>query len=72
MESDDESSANGVPVRLNQTTALTRGNWMARDRAASMIHWPLVTPGGSPEVGSALAYSASIIGLSAFSDASRS
>jgi hypothetical protein len=59
----DESRANLLPTSLNQMTAFRRGNWDPIAPAASMIHCPLVTPGGSPATGSALAHSASIIGL---------
>jgi len=59
----DESSAKVLPSWLNQMAAFRRGNWDAIAPAASTIHCPLVTPAGSPATGSALAHSASIIGL---------
>lgn len=52
-----------VPAVLNHTTALRRVSWLPIAFAASMIHWALVTPGGSPATASALAHSASIIGF---------
>jgi hypothetical protein len=71
IELADESSAHVVPDALNQIAAEIRGNCVPKADAASMSHWPLVTPAGSPATGSTLPHSASIIGLVALSDATR-
>ena len=71
MELVDEFKAHLVLERLNQMAARIRGNLVRIALAESMIHWPFVTPAGSPAMGSALAHSASIIGLVAFKDATR-